>query len=182
MTSVSITHPSREQLQEKEFVQLYEIMRKAYARTERDLWGDDYVRISRSDFKDLLQQGKLLVARIDNQVVGSLYFYPMDKQRFGFGLLSADPVYRGRGIGRALISEAERKAIAAGATYMQLEILRPEHFEVPSKTVLKKWYERQGYRLISTLRFEELKPDKKEKAEQLLVPAYFDCYEKSLLS
>lgn len=182
MPAVTISHPPFAQLPKKEVARLYEIMREAYAKTERDLWGENYVRISRGDFESILQQGKLLVARIDTKVVGSLYFYPIDELRYGFGILSADPAYHGKGIGRALISAAEEQAVSSGAAFMQLEILRPEHFEIPSKTVLKKWYERQGYRVISTIRFEELKPDKKEKAEQLLVPAYFDCYEKSLLS
>ncbi|WP_321809967.1 MULTISPECIES: GNAT family N-acetyltransferase [unclassified Burkholderia] len=62
------------------------------------------------------------------------------------GQLAVDPVWQDRGIGRALLAFAQRRAAARGATHIALD--------APHAAVrLVDFYRREGFRLIDVMRF-----------------------------
>jgi len=96
--------------------------------------------------------------------------------------LSADSSLKGIGIGRTLIDYIENVAQKEGASYMEIEILRTIEVDVPFKKVLKEWYTRLGYKYMKSGAFAELKPENAEKADKLIQPCVFDCYQKVINS
>ena len=168
------------ELSHDDLKRMHGLLLHAYAVTEIEIWGENYVRMSLEEFTSLVEKGEIILAEIDGEIVGSINVYPLRKDTFVFGLLSADFSKKGLGIGRALIAAAEKHAKDKGAKTMALEILKPRDFEVPVKNVLRDWYERLGYVFTEAMLFEERKPDKVEKAKLLKVPSVFDCYEKPL--
>lgn len=157
--------------------ELYAILIKAYADTENLMWGDQYIRISKEDFEKFIRHDQLLVAYFNGKVAGGLRVYRIDKETFSFGAFGARFDLSGNGIGRALIAEAERKALHNGVHRMKIEILRPASFEIPIKTKLHHWYSSLGYKLTDSVGFENLYP---EKARRLLTACVFDFYVKNL--
>ncbi len=61
-----------------------------------------------------------------------------DPETAYFGLFAVRPGFQGRGIGRAVITEAERRARAAGASRQRMTVIR-------QRADLIAWYERLGY-------------------------------------
>lgn len=167
-------------LSEDEIVCMHEILRHAYAVTEIDIWGENYVRINWNEFVDLIRKDEIILARMKNEIVGSIHTFKISDNSFSFGLLSVDFTKKGNGIGRLLIAAAEKRAIDSGATIMELEILKPKDTEISIKKVLHDWYLRLGYIYTDTFSFIERKPDKIEKAKKLITPSVFDCYKKKL--
>ena len=55
-----------------------------------------------------------------------------------FGMFAVRPGLQGRGTGRALVAEAERRAVELGATTMRMTVIR-------QREELIAWYERLGY-------------------------------------
>ena len=170
------------QLSRDQINRLYDLMLHAYSVTEVEIWGENYARMSKEEYVSLLQGNSVHIAWIKGEIVGSIYFYPISDEVFGFGLLNADFAESGKGIGRALIAAAEHSAFERGAKSMQLEILKPRDLEVPFKDRLSKWYINQGYTFTGTYGFVELKPDKAEKAKKMVNPSVFDVYSKALIS
>lgn len=177
---INIQQATKETLSNTDTNRLYEILIHAYAETEQSVWGENYVRIQKDEFIALIAKGEIFYAQLNDSVVGSIYVYRKNESTFSFGLLSADFSLKGIGIGKALVDYAEAHAIEQGATYMDLEILRPIDEEVPFKEVLKQWYTKLGYVYTLSGTFVELKPDKASKAKGLIQPCTFDCYQKVL--
>jgi GNAT superfamily N-acetyltransferase len=147
-------------LSEEEIFRLYEIMRIAYALTEVEVWGEDYVRISLNDYKKLIDKDEILMAVSNSEIVGGIHYYQRAADKFAFSLLSADFNKSGLGIGRALIDEVAKRAKQAGANYLVIEILRPKDMEVPFKVRIRDWYERMGFVYTGSQDFSEVLPDK----------------------
>lgn len=164
----------------KAFNNQYNILIHAYKVTEREIWGENYVRIEVDEYKELIENEIVFTAKLDSEVVGTILLLNHGNQTFSFGLLAADFSKKGMGIGRKLIEAAENEAIRQGANKMILEILKPENQFVAVKQQLADWYERLGYKHFKTASFIDLKPDKGEKAKLLITPSVFDCYEKKL--
>lgn len=160
--------------------QLYQLMIDAYALTEKEIWGENYSRIGKEEFDELVGSDAVLIAWMDGQIVGSIYYYPLTDNTYGFGLLNADFKLTGRGIGRELIAAAERYAKTAGAAKMKIEILRPRDLVVPFKERLKNWYSALGYKHTETIDFLTYKPHRSEKAKRMVNPSVFDIYVKEL--
>ncbi len=177
---VTVEVASTSEMTPEEIGRMYDLLIRAYALTEVEIWGENYVRMSLEEYIEHIHAGEVLVARISRIVVGTIHVYRNGPDSFGFGLLAADFDRMGMGIGRTLIEAAESIARKAGAKRMTLEILRPRDFALPVKQQLDAWYRRQGYSLTESMSFTERKPDKAEKAKGLIVPAVFDCYEKQL--
>lgn len=167
-------------LSDDEVSSAFEIMRHAYRVTEVEIWGDTYSRIGLETFISFIERGEIIIARIDGEIVGSIYTYRLHENAFSFGLLSADFDKKGLGIGRILIVAAEDHALENGAEYMEIEILRAKDFDIPSKVMLHEWYLRQGYVFLESVDFVARKPQESAKAVRLLVPSVFDCYRKVL--
>ncbi|MFT5780123.1 MAG: GNAT superfamily N-acetyltransferase [Crocinitomicaceae bacterium] len=156
---------------------LFDIMRHAYATTEIEIWGENYVRISKEEFVKLIEGGGVLVAYYNDEIAGCVNTFTRSDASAGFGLLATHRDFTKRGIGSALVRETEDRAKKSGATCMDIEILRPRDTEVPGKVVLQKWYEMMGYEYVYSEDFAIRIPI---KAKRLLVPSNFDCYRKVL--
>ena len=157
--------------------EMFEIMRDAYARTELEIWGENYVRMPQTEYENLIDDGKIIAATLNGRIVGTIYSYQLDQETSSFGLLGVHRDFEGRGIGRKLIEAVEEKAQLQGSNYMNIEILRPRDFKVPLKDRLRAWYEGMGYVFTHDQNFQERRPI---RAKDLKVPSVFDCYQKRL--
>lgn len=165
-------------LKEEECQGLFEVLTEAYAKTEEEIWGKNYVRIPYEDYLRLLKDGKeILVAYQGEELVGSVRYYERAPGVFSFSLLSAAFDKMGQGIGRALVKAVEQHAHAANASRIQIEILRAKAVNTPFKSRLADWYQRIGYLYTHSEDFAQLIP---EKGKQLMQPSDFDYYEKLL--
>ena len=98
-----------------------------------------------------LGEGTFVLAEAPGEgFVGSIFTRIEDAGGY-FGMLSVHPERQHHGIGRALISEAERRAVAAGRTSMRLVVVNLRDDLIP-------WYRRLGYVERGTSPFAE--PDK----------------------
>ena len=177
---ITIELANNDLLSAAELNRMHSLLIHAYAITEKEIWGDNYSRLSLKEFKVLIAANEVYLARLENEIVGSIHVYRLDDESFSFGLLSADFNRKGLGIGRKLIEMAEKHAVSKSATFMKIEILRPSNVDLPQKIQLDEWYRRQGYIFLNSMSFVERKPDKAEKALALITPSQFDCYEKAL--
>ncbi|MFT5859694.1 MAG: GNAT superfamily N-acetyltransferase [Flavobacteriaceae bacterium] len=156
---------------------LFEIMRIAYASTEVEIWGENYTRISEEEYIKLIVSGQITVAYYGDDIAGCNWVYKRNDTSHGYGLLATHMDFTKKGIGKALVENAELTAKNAGASFMDIEILRPRGIDVPSKIILQKWYESMGYEYVYSEDFALRKPD---KAKRLVAPSDFDCYRKTL--
>ena len=165
------------QLNEQQFRRLYDIIITAYAETEKELWGEGYVRVTEEAFQHHVESDEIQIALLDGKIVGGVRIFQLAEKIWSFSLLGADFKEKGKGIGRKLISEVERICREKGGERIRIEVLRPETAKVQSKEIIKDWYQRQGYDIVKSIGLAELYP---EKAPNLLTPGVFDCYEKIL--
>ena len=70
---IKIEEANIDSLTDVEFERLYDIVIIAYRETEKEVCGENYVRISKDDFKKHISAGEILVARNEEErVVGSV--------------------------------------------------------------------------------------------------------------
>lgn len=175
--SLVILSSEKHQFSKEERFELFEMMRDAYARTEIEIWGENYVRMPKHEYESLIDEGRIIGAMLDGKVVGSIHSRKIDAETSTFGLLGVHKEFGGLGIGTALIDAVEDRAKNEGSKYMNLEILRPRDFDVPIKDRLKKWYKGMNYVFTHHENFQDRRPD---RAMDLKVPSVFDCYRKEL--
>lgn len=162
-----------------EFHGLYDIIVAAYANTELEVWGPNYVRVTADAYRQYIEDNEILVAFIDGEVAGGIRCFELKPGVWTFTLLGADFNKKGQGIGKALIDAVEKRALSNNATSLHIEVLRAEKIEVASKKILADWYERLGYHFIKTIDVFEVYNDAK-KWSKLVNPSVFDCYLKQL--
>lgn len=176
--TVSILSSKNYHYNKSERDELYEIMRDAYARTEVEIWGENYVRIPRAEFEQLIDHETILGAQLEGKIVGTLYLKNISSEKSSFGLLGVDTSVEGKGIGSQLVEAAETQARKEGAQEMIIDILRPRDFEIAVKNRLRAWYEKKGYEYTHSEDFQDRRPD---RAKDLKVPSTFDCFCKKLV-
>jgi ribosomal protein S18 acetylase RimI-like enzyme len=154
-----------------------ELTNEVYAVAEDGLWSDGATRTTIAEVVAIARAGELAVARLDGQVVGSVRVRRLDERTGEFGMLAADPAFRGIGVGRELVRFAEARSRDAGLRAMQLELLVPREWSHPSKVFLAGWYARIGYRVQRTGAIEEAYP---ALAPLLATPCDFVIYGKPL--
>jgi GNAT superfamily N-acetyltransferase len=157
--------------------ELARLINRAYALGESGLWLDGAARIAPSEVAEAMRGGDMLVARLDDRIVGCAYVRPLDPARADLGLVSADPELRGRGVGRQLVHAAEELARSRGVATMQLELRVPTAGAHPEKERLRAWYTRLGYRIVRSAPFEEFAAN---AASGLAVPCEFLVFQKLL--
>jgi GNAT superfamily N-acetyltransferase len=165
-------------LNESEIDALYSIIIECYASTEYPMWGENYIRIPKTDFLRFIENNEILVARYNGEIAGGLRYYPISTNTYSFGLFGVDFNWSRKGIGKALINKVEELVRQKGWQRIQIEILKPRGFEIPIKTMLHDWYQSLGYTFLQTKKFEEVVP---EKAKEVLVSCDFDYYTKKIL-
>jgi GNAT superfamily N-acetyltransferase len=176
---MTIKPANSQNLTQSQFERLFNIIRIAYAETEKEVWGEGYVRVSRENLKQHLEDDEILIALIHDEIVGGLRVYEKEPGCWTFGLLGADFEHKGKGIGRALIAAAEERAKSAGGTEMSIEILRAIDIDTDFKVNLANWYQRLGYEYTGKVDVMSVYPDP-EKWARLVNPSVFDCYMKRI--
>ena len=87
-----------------------------------------------------MQAGNAVLARVNNQVVGCVFFELEDDHLY-LGRLSVLPQYRQQGVGRALIAYVEDRARVLNIARVQLGVRL-------ALAALREYYERLGYQPI----------------------------------
>ena len=157
--------------------ELFEVMRDAFARTQAEMWGENYLRMPQSEFEKLIDEGIIFGALMDEKIVGCVYMRRVDAETATFGLLATHRDFEGKGIGRTMIAFIEQTARLSGSKYMTMDILRPRDFKSPSKDRLRSWYEAMGYRFTHSHHYGEIRP---ERAKELIRTSVFDFYRKDI--
>ena len=153
------------------------LVNRVYEHAEAGLWADGAQRTSSREVAELVADGQIATARVGDRIVGAVRLRPLDQDVAEFGMLAADPEWRGLGVGRELVAFVEARAAASGHSIMQLELLVPRGWTHPSKEFLRAWYGRLGYREVRTTHLEELYPD---LAPLLATPCDLGVYRKAL--
>lgn len=105
--------------------------------TEADLL--DGQRTDVEALADLVARRAMLVAEDDGDLVACCQLEARNATTSYLGMLSVRPGLQGRGVGRAVVTEAERRAAAGGANRVRMTVIR-------QRVELIAWYERRGYR------------------------------------
>jgi len=74
----------------------------------------------------------------DGKLLGSVWLEPRDADLWYLGMLTVRPDMQARGLGRSMLHEAERYAVARGARWMRMTV-------ITVRETLIQWYERRGY-------------------------------------
>jgi GNAT superfamily N-acetyltransferase len=157
--------------------QLTDLINGVYATAEHGLWRDGATRTTPSALAGLIEAREIAVATVGGRLVGAVRVQAISDATGEFGMLVADPQYRGIGVGRALIAFAERHSCDRGLRAMQLELLVPRTWRHPSKVFLDDWYRRIGYRVIRTISLDDMYA---ELSPLLATPCELVVYEKPL--
>ncbi|WP_275465604.1 GNAT family N-acetyltransferase [Streptomyces noursei] len=84
-------------------------------------------------------RGRLLVAERDGELIACCQLEHREDHAY-FGMFAVRPDLQGGGLGKVIIAEAERTALAAwGTREMRMTVIR-------QREELLAWYERRGYR------------------------------------
>ena len=157
--------------------EIVDLVNRVYADAEKGLWLDDTDRTSAHEVAAMIGAGQLAVARLAGRLVGAVRVQRLDGAEGEFGMLVASPDHRGTGIGRELVTFAERWARQQGLTRMQLELLVPQSWTHPVKEFLRGWYTRIGYRQVGVGRLDEAYP---HLPPHLATPCDFVIFHKDL--
>jgi GNAT superfamily N-acetyltransferase len=154
-----------------------DLINEVYAVAEDGLWVEGATRTTVDEVAELTRAGQIVLARSRGRIVGCVRVERLDESTGEFGMLAADPVHRGVGVGRELVRFAERQCRVDGLATMQLELLVPRHWTHPTKEFLAAWYTRSGYQVAGTGTIDETYP---ALAPLLATPCDFVLYHKAL--
>jgi ribosomal protein S18 acetylase RimI-like enzyme len=109
--------------------------------TEADLVGGQ--RTDPETLRDDLaaRPGSVLLAMRDEpggSLLGSVWLEPKTPELWHLGMLTVRPDLQARGLGRRILEEAERYAVAHGARRIRMTV-------ITVRDTLLEWYERRGY-------------------------------------
>jgi GNAT superfamily N-acetyltransferase len=138
--------------------ELSALVNRAYRTAEQGLWQDGVARVTPEQTAEAAASGEWGVARLQGHLIGCIRIRQLDAGTGWFGELAVDPAHGGRGIGRKLVELAEGRALSAGASTMQLELLVPTEAH-PHTDRLAAWYGRLGYREVGRLDLADVEPD-----------------------
>ncbi len=116
-------------------------------------------RTDTPEIRELMSSDTFLVAESGGRLIGSVRVSQHGSEGH-FAMLSVEPAFKGRGLGRRLVAAAETWAVNHGCTEMTLEV-------VNLRTELFPWYAMLGYTIYATEPWPE---DNKERISQ---PAHF---------
>ena len=121
-------------------------------------------RIDLAETLQHFQKGTFILAADGDALVGCNYV-ELRRDSGYFGLLSIDPAYQGRGLGRKLVEQAEDFCRREGCSVMRIRVLN-HRIELPP------FYEKLGYTTAGT---EEVEQDPAAR-----LPYHFIVMEKPL--
>ena len=111
-------------------------------------------RTDAAEIRDLMQRGEFLVldqpqaAGDSGAGLTACVYARMNGDRGYFGMLSIDPRFQRRGLGRSVVAAVESSFRARGCRAVDIQI-------VNLRTELRPFYERQGYVASGTLPFPD---------------------------
>ncbi len=120
------------------------IINEAYRWSEAEQWTEEKTRTEHAEVSLLLTNQKMLLAYADNTLAGVVKIEEIAPGIGGFGMLATDPDGLKKGVGRALVAEAEAWGRAMRFAEMEIEIVRAESPNA-HKILLHEWYTRLGY-------------------------------------
>jgi GNAT superfamily N-acetyltransferase len=153
------------------------LINRVYDAAESGMWKRQGVRTTPDRVRELLKNKRLILAELDDEIVGSVNVNLLDDAVAEFGMLVADPDRRGVGIGSLLVQAAEEWARSMNRRTMRLELLTPRSWSHPSKEFLKAWYARIGYVPQFTEPLEKTHP---ELVRELATDCDFTVWHKPL--
>ena len=109
-------------------------------------------RTSPATVRELLTKGNFLLAEDASSLAGCVY-YELRGERGYFGMLSVDPSCQGTGVGRLLVSTAEKVFKDAGCKYSDMKI-------VNVREELYALYRRWGYAEAGVSPYDDPVPTK----------------------
>lgn len=154
-----------------------DLVNEVYATAEQGLWLPGAARTNVDEIAELTRAGPLVVARLEDVIVGSIRVQHLDAETGETGMLVADPNHRNVGIGRELRRFVTEMLRRDGITTLQIELLVPRDWTQESKTFMARWNERSGYEVVRHGAFVEQYPG---LAPLLATPCDFIIYNKAL--
>lgn len=121
-------------------------------------------RIDLPETLEHFKTGTFLIAEDEDRIAGCNYVELRDDSGY-FGLLSIDPDYQGRGLGRTLVEQAEQFCRDAGRPVIRIRVLN-------HRAELPPFYEKLGYIVTG---IEEVEP-----VATARLPYHFIVMEKGL--
>jgi GNAT superfamily N-acetyltransferase len=121
-------------------------------------------RIDLSETRQHFEKGTFILVE-DGQFMAGCNYVELRGASGYFGLLSIDPEYQGRGLGRKLVEQAEEFCRRAGCSQMQIRVLN-------HRNELPPFYEKLGYK---TAGIEEV-----EQVPTAKMPYHFIVMQKAL--
>ncbi len=162
--NITIKHPGKNDINDNDISYIAELVNRVYGEAEADLWKPTTQgRTNPADIRKNIENGQMLIAETGGKIVGVCKIAKRDRDTCEFGMLTADPQQRGKGIGRELVKAAENWGRQSGFKKMRLELLTPRHWKNESKEFLKVWYTRIGYKPAYTVPFEEEAPHRMDE-------------------
>ncbi len=178
MTDLIIRRATADDNTPERVTHLVQLINEIYATEEAGMWKETTAgRVVADEISAYLENQQLFFAFVGNELVGSVKIDVIDAETMEFGMLVANPAFRGMGIGRELVKAVENHARTAGFKKMMLELLTPKDWVNPSKEFLKKWYTRIGYVPGKTIPFEQEFPRRKH---EFACPCVFTVWLKDL--
>lgn len=144
-----------------EAAELADLINRAFV-VEKPFFSTD--RITLDETLSHFRKGKFLVVADGGDMAGCNYVELRGDSGY-FGLLSIDPSYQGRGLGKDLVLRAEQICREAGCLMMRIRVLN-------HRTELPPFYEKLGYARAG---LEEV-----EQEASAIVPYHFIVMEKLL--
>ncbi|PWS29288.1 GNAT family N-acetyltransferase [Pedobacter yonginense] len=131
---------------DKDIPQLQKLINSAYRgdeskkgwTTEAEILGG--IRIDEQTLEGYLDHEKVCILKYcdaDGAILGSVYLEIKQPELY-LGLFAVSPSHQAKGIGKALLKEAEAFALANGCNRIAITV-------ISSRTELIAWYERHGY-------------------------------------
>jgi dTDP-4-amino-4,6-dideoxy-D-galactose acyltransferase len=153
MMSVVVSKPSINDCSE-----IVNIANRVYFETEKEFWKEGYYRISTLECQNYINEGKVIAAKLDNQIIGFVLAGPKSELTFEFSMLTTDFKYQKKGVGKLLINEIFKSAKNQGFKYLEIEVLTPKHWTHSQKEFLAEWYSSLGFSFVNSFTFKEKYP------------------------
>ena len=121
------------------------LVNSVYETCEGHLWKPGHNRISSDVFDQYHQNRELVVAEVNDEIVGCVRMGRMEGYR-EVAMLVVRPDIRGQRIGTQMMEWIERSARSDGCGWLEIELLYPKNQPDRWKSSVRGWYERLGFR------------------------------------
>lgn len=145
MHSMKIYFPTLSSFTNVQLNELCDLINRVYFVTDSVLIDPKIPRTTIDALITMIAKKELMVAELDDHLIGCVNVKKLNKKAAFFSLLVAHPEYRKQGIGKQLVHAVEVWAKEQGCNKICLELLRPKNWVHEHKEFLKIWYTRLGY-------------------------------------